>query len=263
MLKQIYSFKTSKLQEVEEISKKIETDEEGKEQEVEVKKKVSKEVPVEVIIKKPSRRQIEEAETQFSIEMSKGIKKGILTKAMMAKKYADTGGALTEKDSQDLLSLYKKLGDLENEIVKMSIAGIDKNKEETKEKAANLNGELAQVKKDIIDIESSYRTIFNHTADVKAQNVMFLWYVLNLTYYKSLALDIPEPKLFFQGETFEEKAESYYKMEEEDDELFLKIVGKASSVLSYWYYSQGNFDEKDLDLLFADQEESNEQQSES
>jgi len=49
--------------------------------------------PVRVILKEPNRRQIEEADMEYSIEMSQCVKRGILTKAMLAKKYSDTGGA--------------------------------------------------------------------------------------------------------------------------------------------------------------------------
>ena len=40
---------------------------------------------------------------------------GIVTKAMLIKKYADNGGALSEEESKQLLKSLKQLNDLENE----------------------------------------------------------------------------------------------------------------------------------------------------
>ena len=97
-MKSIYSFTVELTKEVEEKTKeKRKNKETGKEEEVEVSKKVKKKTPHKIVIKEPSRRQLEEADMEYSIEISRCIKKGILTKAMLAKKYSDTGGILTEK----------------------------------------------------------------------------------------------------------------------------------------------------------------------
>ena len=40
-------------------------------------------LPVKFLIKKPTRRVMDEAEAQYAIEMSKNIKRGIVTKAML------------------------------------------------------------------------------------------------------------------------------------------------------------------------------------
>ncbi len=64
--------------------------------------------PTEFVVKKPSRRLIDEAEAQYAIELSKNIKKGIITKNMLVKKYADTGGQLTETEAAGMVSQTKK-----------------------------------------------------------------------------------------------------------------------------------------------------------
>ena len=50
-----------------------------------VTKKVKEKVPIEVKIKRPSRRELEDAELEYSVEMSRCVKIGILTKAMLYK----------------------------------------------------------------------------------------------------------------------------------------------------------------------------------
>ena len=77
--KLIYSFTVEKKEIVKETEKKVETSDNGQEQEVSVTKDVEKMVPYECIILQPNRRQMEEAELEYSIEMSNCIKRGILT----------------------------------------------------------------------------------------------------------------------------------------------------------------------------------------
>ena len=80
-----------------------------------VTKKVTEKIPVDVKIKRPSRREMEDAELEYSVEMSRCVKKGILTKAMLYKKYSDTGGVFSESDAQDYGKLFKEVLNLQNE----------------------------------------------------------------------------------------------------------------------------------------------------
>jgi len=109
--KDIYNFTVYETVEkpVESVSK----DEQGNE--VKVTKKVSEKSPIKVFLKKPSRRQIEEADLEYSVEMSRCIKKGILTKAMLVKKYSDTGGLMSETEAKTLYQNYQKLLELQRE----------------------------------------------------------------------------------------------------------------------------------------------------
>ena len=121
-MKSIYNFTVNMVREVEEKStEKRENKETGKEEEVEVSKKVEKKIPYDIILKEPNRRQLEDADMEYSIEISRCIKKGILTKAMLAKKYSDTGGILTEKDAERLVDLYGELSEFESEASKLGI----------------------------------------------------------------------------------------------------------------------------------------------
>ena len=121
-MKSIYSFTVHTTEEVQEKTKeKRKNKKTGVEEEVEVSKKIQKKVPHEIVLKQPSRRQLEEADMEYSIEISRCIKKGVLTKAMLAKKYSDTGGILTEKDAQRLVDLtgegFRRLNHVQNLVV--------------------------------------------------------------------------------------------------------------------------------------------------
>ena len=120
-MKEIYSFSVEIDKEVKEtVTKKRKNKETGKMEEVSIEETVKKPVPIKIILKEPNRRDLEEADIEYSIEMSKCIKRGILTKAMLAKKYSDTGGLLTEEDAKLLTRRYSELGELQNRYSRLS-----------------------------------------------------------------------------------------------------------------------------------------------
>ena len=244
--KHIYAFTVNKKEEVEKtVTKKTEDGEE-----VEVQTKATESVPYRVIIKKPSRRQIEEAEMEYSIEISNCVKKGILTKAMLSKKYSDTGGLMSETDAINLQKLYSQHQRLILDFEEVSIKKRKTAKD--KKKVEDIQNEINSTKREIIDLEMGYSSLFNHTADTKAQNRVITWYMLNLTHIHKEDEEESEAIPLFDGETFEEKREAYYSMEENDDDDFYdSIRSKLTTIVSFWFFSE-NAEEEDFKKLEND-----------
>jgi len=209
------------------------------------KKKKKVKEPIEVQIKRPNRRELEEAELEYSVEMSKCIKKGILTKAMLGKKYSDTGGLFSEEDSSDYAKLYKGALDLQNEYMRLDT--VDKRTEKQEARFEKVKEETAANRTKIIEFESNFQSLFDHTADVKAQNRVLLWYCLHLTY----VYDEEKDKFvqYFEGDDFEEKINNYYDLEESDDEFYLKLIKKVSTTLAFWFFNQASTQEEFQELI--------------
>jgi hypothetical protein len=239
--KELYSFVVDKEVEKEIVSTKV--DKKTKE-EVTTKKKVKEKVPVTIKIKRPSRRELEEAELEFSVEMSRCVKRGILTKAMLAKKYSDTGGLMSESDAGDLVDSYKKVFDLQNEYSRLEIVQNKTDKQAAR--VEDITKQLAEVRRRIVEFESNYQSLFDHTADVKAQNRLILWYVINLTYIQEETDDEPVP--YFGNGDFETKLEEYYKREEGDDPVYFLITKKAATILAFWFFNQAS-DKESFDTV--------------
>lgn len=209
------------------------------------KRKVKKKEPVEVQIKRPNRRELEEAELEYSVEMSRCIKKGILTKAMLGKKYSDTGGLFSEEDSSDYADLYKKALDLQNEYVRLD--NVKKKTEKQKTRFEKVKEETAVNRTKIVEFESNFQSLFDHTADVKAQNKVILWYCLHLTY----VYDEEKDKFvqYFQGEDFDEKVSNYYELEESEDPFYAGLIKKVSTTLAFWFFNQASTQEEFTELM--------------
>ena len=73
-MKEIYSFsvdlETKTTQEVEKVIPDKET---GKKEKVKVEEEITSTEPIRVILKEPNRRQVEEADMEYSIEMSQCV----------------------------------------------------------------------------------------------------------------------------------------------------------------------------------------------
>jgi len=235
--KELYSFTVDEEVEVE---KKTTKKDKKTGEETTITKKVKEKVPVVVKIKRPSRRELEEAELEYSIEMSKCIKKGILTKAMLAKKYSDTGGLFSEEEANKYQELYKQALDLQNEYIRLETA--TKKTEKQKKRFEKVKKEVALVRKDIVEMESTYSSLFDHTADVKAQNRLILWYVLHLTKIFNDEEDTFD--FYFNGEDFDEKIEGYHKLEESEDEFYFTLINKVTTILAFWFFNQASSTEE-------------------
>ena len=253
-MKEIYSFTVELDKEVEKAVEQTIIDKEtGEEKKVSVNEKVIEPQPYRVILKEPNRRQMEEADMEYSIEMSQCVKKGVLTKAMLAKKYSDSGGLLAEEDAKKLNTKYAELADLQNSFARLATK-TDKDSDEIVEKKDNILAKIASLRRQIIEIETAYSSLFNHTADVKAQNRVIMWYVLNLTYVADGEEDAEE---FFKGNTYEEKESYYYDLEEKNDPLYMLIHSKLATFMSYWYFASTSLTKEDFEALNTEIEEGN------
>ncbi len=244
-LREVYSFNVERTETVKVTETETRKNKDGEEEEVEVTKEVDQPVPYRIIIKQPNRREMEEAELEYSIEMSKCIKSGVLTKAMLAKKYSDSGGLMAEEDAQALTRLYVKFGEISNDVTRLMSK--KKHPKQEKDKLDQLRGKLAQTRKEIIDMESSYASLFNHTADSRAQSKAVMWYLLFLSYIRKDNED--EVEQIFQGKTFQDRIDEYYRLEEEGSELYDVISSKLSTYISFWYYSAGGVTDEDFEDL--------------
>ncbi len=237
--KELYTFTVEREQEVEKTHTR--TNKKSGEKTT-VTKKVKEKTPIEVKLKRPSRRELEDAELEYSVEMSRCVKKGILTKAMLYKKYSDTGGVFSESDAQDYGKLFKEVLNLQNEYVRLDSTDKDKRTEKQKERLEKIKDELSAAKRQMVEVESSMHTLFDHTADTKAQNRLILWYTLMLTHIQEEGDE--NPVAYFKGENFEDKVEDYYAKEEEGSDFYLEVIKKITTVLAFWFFNQASTPEE-------------------
>ena len=95
--------------------KEEKVDEKGKKFTIEKEEDVDE--IVEVYLKRPTRRLYDECNLFYSVKVSEGIKEGLLTRAMLSKRYRDDKGALSDEEKEELMN---SLEDAATELQKKS-----------------------------------------------------------------------------------------------------------------------------------------------
>jgi len=176
---------------------------------------------------------------------------------MLMNKYSDNGGLVNSEDSVILDNAYEEINKLKGEVLILSsIPNEDRTKEE-EDQIKEKQREIVNLRKNIVESEASYLSLFNHTADTKAQNKIVLWYVLNLSYYKDQSQGHKDFVPVFEGENFEEMEENLYQLEEDGNEIYVRIYNKLATVLSLWYFT-GKTDTETFDTVLKENEDENE-----
>jgi hypothetical protein len=198
---------------------------------------VNEPINYRIVIRKPTRSQLEDGDMYYSLQLNKFIKKGLMTKAMLAKQYSDLGGTFTKEQQDEYARIYSRYYTRLNEVQRFSVRTEDEMSESQKKRLEQSVGELAILRKQITEFESSQSMLFEHTADVKSRNRAILWYILHLSYFVEGDLDEFELDPMFEGEGFDEKYDVYRTLEENEDPLYIKAVDKISSIVTIWYMS--------------------------
>jgi len=224
MFKSIYEFEIQKEVEVD----KVETREENGST-ISVTTKVKENKPTYFAIKRPSRNEKEEGEMNRAAHFALCVERGVITQAALRKKYGDTGGIYTNEEEKQYAILRQKLRDL-LEDYQLASVDLDKKTEEEKKRRNEIFDEIFEIRRKIIEFENSATLFYQDTAESKARNKLIEFFILNLTYWKTEKDKEWVP--FFKGNTLEEKLAYLCDLEDNDDEIYLKIGEKLAFVVT-------------------------------
>ena len=237
--KWLYSFPLERKSQVEVEEKREENGEE-----LIIKKKKDVIETVEVYLKRPTRRMYDDCNLFYSVEISKGVKMGMMTRAMISKRYKNDGGGLSKEEQEDFGKKYNQLmlKEREFQVVQLNLQEDDEmTPEERQEKLTDIVAEIEDLKADMEKYEVAAESLYEHTAEARAARRTNMWWLFFLTYTKFKNEErggIDDFKPFFEGKTFDDKAEFYEKVEEAiidtDNEFGANLIEKASYILAAW-----------------------------
>ena len=238
-MKKLYTFQQIKKEKVKE----KETTENENGEKVTVEKEVEKEVKRDFFVRRPNRKLYDDAELYYAVKLSEGIKAGLLTKALLEKRYENDGGALSDPDIERWGSIYSDFYENQRELVELE----DKKRSEEEEARLNeLKDLLNSTRSALTNFEMSQQNLFEQTAEVRARNKTILWWVLNLSY--AIAENGEEYSFFTDGSS-EEKLEYYDQLTEEEDEFIEEVIKKFTYLISFWYVSKVDNEEDFREML--------------
>lgn len=231
-IKKLFEFVVNKEEEVDDITTAMVDG-----AEVKTTKKVIKKVPYKFFIKKPARNLYDEAELFYSSTLSDYIKKGLMTKAMLTKRYLEDNGIWSEGEKTEYIGLYGKLFTLETELKTL-------NDSDNSDKESLINEKNKSRKEIITKIQILERTQaepFEQTAESKARNRAILWWILNISYSD-------DGKCLFGEGDFKTKLAKLDEIEEKEDKFMIELIKKFNYFITFW--SLGSvIDKKDFEKL--------------
>ena len=243
-MKKLYTFKQYKTEKVKE----KETTENENGEKVTVEKEVDKKVARDFFIRRPNRKLYDDAELYYAVKLSEGIKAGLLTKALLEKRYENDGGSLSDPEIERYGTLYSEFYENQRELIDLE----DKSEksENDKKRLDDLKDILSSTRTALTAFEMSQQNLFDQTAEVRARNKTILWWVLNLSY--AVAEDGKEYPFFTDGSS-EEKLEYYDQLTEEEDEFIEEVIKKFTYLISFWYVSKVD-NEEDFKAMLEEQD---------
>ncbi len=217
--KWLFTFEVSKLQKVKETT--VEKNEAG--EEISITKEIEKSVPQKFLILNPTRKMQDEANIFYSVKVSEGIRLGLVTKNYLLRKFQQEGLTPTSEEKKTHSSNYTRAIKLEVDMESIKQL-TDASDAEKALKTAPLKVEYDDLRQKIFDYETLQSSLFDDTAEKRANDLLNLWFVLNLVYSEQ---DGAQSCIFGDG-TFDQKVERFNGIEDSDDKFLNKVIEKGA-----------------------------------
>lgn len=200
---------------------------------------------VEIVLKKPSHREIDEMDLFYSIQISELQSKGIATRMMILNSYEDSGGLDSKKDVSAMKKLLVEIQIKRNEFVKTHAEGVVN---------TGLLEEIKDMTVKLEEYQQNLESVFDRSAESIAEKRVHLWATFNFTFIKEGDKYFP----LFEGNSFEQKLDHYYEILDGDLEFEQKAFSKANILIASWIKRKIS-SEEDFKLLeeYIDEEFAN------
>lgn len=231
-MKRIYEFSVSKEEQVNEDT--VETKKDGTE--VTTSKKVKKDIPFKFFLRRPTREMTDEAELYYGVRLAEGIKAGLLTRALLEKRFENDGGTRSDGENLQYKLITEKLKKFYEEQSK--IIDIDEKKRTTsqKKRLKELEEEVRPVRRELRDLQLVEDSLYEETAESRARNKVILWWMLHLAYSEQDGKDVE----FFGSGDFDDKLKRYDDIDEGEDIFEIITARKFAYYVSFWFVGRPN-----------------------
>ena len=249
-MKRIYEFTVNKEETVKEES--VEKKKDGTE--VTTAKDVKKEVPNKFFLRRPTRAMTDEAELYYGVTLAEGIKAGLLTRALLEKRFENDGGTRSDDEKKEYDKIIEKLQGFHKEQSKILDVDEKKRNPAQKKRLKELEKEVKPTRRALRDLQMAEDSLYEETAESRARNKVILWWMLHLAHIEE---GEKEREFFGEGE-LDKKFVRYDEIDEGDDYFEVLVARKFAYYVSFWFGGRPNskkeFQEM-IDLALAMDEE--------
>lgn len=223
---------------------------------IESKEKQMREVVNRIVLLKPTKAEVEDAEFFYSQKFNELLNSGFLSRAMLNKKMSDNGGLASKDEQKYIEKLLKENMEAANII---SFFGGAKNLDsEQAQQLEDAKLQLAVSQKQLTEIESAMNAQYNHTADVKAEHRLYEFFIFNFSYYEEIVDDNKQLVPLFKGDDYDERRDFFLVLSEDEEDLdgdsellkhkaiFERSFDKLIKAVNVWYRGFAK-DQKSID----------------
>tara|TARA_R110000751_G_scaffold246049_1_gene346056 strand:- start:1039 stop:1845 length:807 start_codon:yes stop_codon:yes gene_type:complete len=231
-MKRIYEFTVNKEELVKEES--VEKKKDGTE--VTTAKDIKKDVPYKFFLRRPTRAMTDEAELYYGVRLAEGIRAGLLTRALLEKRFENDGGTRSDEENQKYKKITDKLKKFYEE--QSRIIDIDEKKRSSaqKKRLKELEGEVKPVRRELRNLQMEEDGLYEETAESRARNKVILWWMLHLSHAEQ---DSKEVEFFGSGK-LEDKLKYYDDIDEGEDIFDIVVARKFAYYVSFWFVGRPN-----------------------
>lgn len=232
-MKRLYTFTLDKEVDTEEVIK----NEDG----TKTVKPVRKNVPQTFFLRKPKRSDFDECELYYNIQLSEFVRAGCMTHALLNKRIANDGGAMSEKEKEEYTKSYTELFKKQGEYQRIIATKKEEDRtEDEKKQIRDLMNELAELTVNIQKMEYGQISLFDHTAENLARNRVIRRWILLLLYTEQDGKETP----YFGNGTFEERLAKFDELEENATDFESNLIKKVIYAISFWWAGRASTQEE-------------------
>lgn len=233
-----FLYETKIKRQIEEVvvDKKVEGD-----TTTQTKRTVTKVKEVKVAILKPDRKLFKGAELFYAKTLSEYLKSGLLPYSLVAKRYANDGGPLTEREKERLRELREQARELEKDFF-----GTQGDDEIAQERKNELLVQINATNAEISTIQNAYSDIFDSTAEMKSRNDTIEWWSLFLIYWDE---DGKGYKPLFGDGQYDARVESLEEYEDKAEPFFVELIKRLSYLISFWFTARDTVSQIDFSMM--------------
>ena len=231
-MKRIYEFTVDR----EEIVKEETVKKEKDGTEVTTSKDVKKSVPKKYFLRRPTRAMTDEAELYYGVKLAEGIKAGLLTKALLEKRFDNDGGTRNDQENKQYKETLGTLEQLHKEQTKILNVEDKKRTAAQKKRLKELEEEMKPARRTLRDLQLIEDGLYEETAESRARNKVILWWMLHLAYAEKSDKEVP----FFGEGSFDDRIERYDEIDEGEDIHDLVVARKVAYYVSFWFVGRPN-----------------------
>jgi hypothetical protein len=193
---------------------------------VNVTRKVSKPVVTKMALKRPTRRELRAAELFYGKEFNKFVQMGFLPESIMRNKMIDiSGGVISEKERDRAEKLTHKLVALEMDLARLATKSGD-----VEEEKKDIQSQMVAIRTELINLNAVKEAAFSQSAEARANSQLQSWFSFFLVYIDKNGKWVP----YFEGESFDNKEEFMWKLEEDDDKFYSIASSKIATYVGWF-----------------------------